>query len=44
MNNSSLFRPAPLRILALASGLVLGLGACDVTDLQPQNALAEHQV
>ena len=44
MNNPFSFRQAPLRGLALASGLLLTLGACEVTDLQPQNALAENVI
>jgi hypothetical protein len=44
MSNFFVFRQVPLRTLALASGLVLGLSACDVTDVEPQNALAENVV
>src|SRR5919112_5405427 len=42
MNSLFSVRRLPLRGLALASSLVLALSACDVTDLQPQNSLAEN--
>jgi hypothetical protein len=35
------FAPRQARLLALTSFLALGLGACEVTDLQPQDSLAE---
>jgi hypothetical protein len=44
MTNLFTFRPFPLRALTLATGLTLGLSACEVTDLKPQNALAEDVV
>lgn len=34
--------PRAVRILALTSFLSIGLGACDVTNLQPQTSLAEE--
>ncbi|MBC6696681.1 RagB/SusD family nutrient uptake outer membrane protein [Hymenobacter puniceus] len=36
------FAPRAVRLLALTTFLSVGLGACDVTDLQPQDSLAEE--
>ena len=46
MNNNFLqsFAPHKARLLALTAFLSLGLGACEVTDLQPKDSLPEETV
>ena len=44
MNTLLLFRRTPVQTLAVASGLLLGLSACEVTNLQPQDSFSEDVV